>query len=124
MLSRRVKVKPDQFLKDVVHAAYPAYNGRKYKLEVATGPLDVRDSWDGGSRTYFVFVHLETLKVVPVPSLGSINDKVLPGADRVELPPDVVCVEHIIFCGKDCGVTVVMHPQNAPKLLAAGGAVP
>jgi hypothetical protein len=107
-----MKVKPDAFTKALVAAAFPNYRGRKFHVEVQKQPLDVRSYWDGGSRDFFAFVHLNTLKVVPVPE-QSANDKTVAGAETVVLPDGVACVEHTVFQGKDCGVTVHVNPANA-----------
>jgi hypothetical protein len=44
-------------------------------------------------------------------------DPQIKGANAVPLVPGLVCVRHDIFCGKDSGCTVMMHPENAPKYL-------
>jgi hypothetical protein len=49
----------------------------------------------------------------------SAFDKQIAGADAVNLPAGFVCVQHSIFCGKDTGVTIHVHPDNAPLLLPA-----
>lgn len=108
--------KADKTVKRIVEAAFPEYKGRKIKVEVATRPLDVADYWDGGSRSYFVFLNIQTLAKMPVPSQG-MNDRKVAGANAVTLPPGFVCVEHSIFCGKDCGIRIYVNPADMPKAI-------
>lgn len=103
-------------VKEVALAAYPGYRGRKFAVKVANHPLNVRSCWEGGSRSYYTFVRLDTLATCEVPQ-QSMFDAKIEGADRVQLIPGMVCVEHCIFCGKDMGITIHVHPENAPKLL-------
>ena len=35
----------------------------------------------------------------------------------VDLTEDIVIICHSIFCGKDSGITIYSHPNNAPKWL-------
>lgn len=47
----------------------------------------------------------------PAPWINPVEGK------TVELSPEVLIVEHSIFCGKDSGITVYVHPSVMPKLL-------
>lgn len=114
----RDKIKPDATIKAIVAECYPNYKGRKFAIETQDRPLNVASYWDGGSRDYFVFYCLSTGKAVPMPQQSAF-DKKLPGADSVELPDGIICVEHSYFCGKDGGITIHVNPANMPKLLAA-----
>jgi hypothetical protein len=101
-------------VKKVALAAYPDYSGRKFKVVVETSPINVSSYWDGGSNNYFVFLRLDNLKTWEMPG-QSINDVKVEGAENVSLIPGMVCVEHTYFCGKDLGITIHVHPENAPK---------
>jgi hypothetical protein len=105
-------------LQAIVRAAFPQYNGRKFRLEIATHPINVKSYWDGGSRDYFVFVQLSTLRAVEMPA-QSAYDVQIPGAHAVTLPDGIACVEHSIFCGKDSGITIHLAPSNATPFLPA-----
>ena len=48
----------------------------------------------------------------------SVYDKQIKGAEAVNLVPGLICVKHELFCGKDMGITLMVHPDNAPKLLS------
>lgn len=103
-------------VKKIALTAYPDYKGKKFAVKVAIGTIDVRSYWDGGSRDYFVFLRLDTLEIWKMPG-QSINDKKVNGAESVSLIPGMVCVEHTYFQGKDLGITIYIHSDNAPKLL-------
>ncbi len=118
-----MKIKLDDFLKRIVSRAYPEYRGRKFFLAVSERPIDVRSWWDGGSRTYYKFVNLATGEVSAAVPAQSAFDKPLAGADKVELPLNFACITHAISCGRDCGITFVVRPENAAKFLPAEIAV-
>ena len=115
----RQKIQPDQTVKDLVRAAFPSYRGRKFYLDVVgERGLNVASCWGGGSRDDFTFVSVETLRTVPMPAQSAF-DRQITGAQSVQLPDGIVCVEHSIFCGKDAGVTVHIPPSMAPRMLPA-----
>jgi hypothetical protein len=107
----------DPEVKALAKRAFPDYTGRKFRVEVVNHSIDVRSYWDGGSREYFKFVRLDGQKGEIVIPPQSAYDKTVNGADAVTLVPGLVCVSHIYFCGKDLGLCVYIHPDNAPKLL-------
>lgn len=96
---------------------FNGYRGRKYKAEtrtVVTIPATA-GLWDGGSRTEYFVVRMED----GAAHRDSMHDRYLDGRRdiRVDLQPGFCVVTHSIFCGKDCGLTVYVHPENMPKLL-------
>lgn len=109
--------KLDSFTKSLFSRAYPQYRGRKFYMEVRETPIDVRSWWDGGSRDYFVFVNLATGAVSQQVPAQSGFDKPIDGADRVSLPVGFACIRHSIFCGRESGLTIIVRPENAPRLL-------
>jgi hypothetical protein len=113
---KSIKIKPDKFVKSLVNLTFPDYKGRKFFFEVQTHPMDCRSYWDGGSRTYYAFVKLDTLESVSMPSQG-LNDKTVNGADSVFLPEGICCVQRDFFQGKDVGVTIIVNPKNSVKFL-------
>lgn len=99
--------------------AYPEYSGRKYRVRINEHPINVRSCWDGGSRSYYRFIKLDgTTETIEVPAQSAF-DAQIPGAEAVPLQPGLACVEHRIFCGKDMGIQIHIHPANAPKYLPA-----
>ena len=102
----------------IIQAAFPEYRGRKVRIQAQEYPLNVKSSWDGGSRDYFVFVNLSTLERAAMPAQSAF-DRQIEGADKVMLPENIACVEHSIFCGKDVGITIHVNPVNMPLFLSA-----
>lgn len=115
----RVKIRPDKFIRSIVAKAYPEYKGRKFFLSVTDAPLDVRSYWDEGSRTYYTFANLATGEVSQQVPAQSAYDKQIGGANAVSLPQGFACVTHSYYCGRDCGVTIIVNPENAAKFLPA-----
>lgn len=107
----------DETIQKIARASFPAYNGRLFQLAVSDSPIDVRSYWDGGSRSYFVFVNLATMQASQQVPAQSAFDAPINGADSVQLPEGFACVEHSIFCGKDMGLTIHILPANAAKLI-------
>ena len=103
-------------VKGIIAAAFPTYKGRKVRISLEPGPIDVRSYWSGGSRDYFIFVSLANLAVFPIPAQSAF-DPTLPGAGSVEIPPGAVCVKHSIFCGKDLGITIHVRADSASGFL-------
>jgi hypothetical protein len=104
-------------VKKVALAAFPDYSGRKFKIDVTDNPIDVRSYWEGGSRNYFNFVRLDNLQAFGEVPQQSAFDKPIQNAGNVSLVPGLVCVEHCYFCGKDLGLTIMVHPADAPRMI-------
>jgi len=114
-----IKVSPSEpMVRRIVQATYPSYRGRKVSIVPQHCPLNVRSYWEGGSRDYFVFLRLDTFAVASMPAQSAF-DKPVTGADAVTLPAGIVCVEHSIFCGKDCGIRIHVNPENLVAMLPA-----
>jgi hypothetical protein len=97
---------------------YPDYTGKKFQVEVKE-IINVRSYWEGGSRSFFRFIKLaDPNQCINVPAQSAFDTPIIDG-DKVPLVPGLACVEHAIFLGKDCGITIHVHPANAPKRLAA-----
>jgi len=107
--------KPDETVKQIVAAAFPAYRGRRFALAVQD-KINVKSYWDGGSRDYFVFVRLDDLAILTMPPQSDF-DKQIAGAEDAPIPEGFVCVEHSIFCGKDHGITIHASTATLSPLL-------
>lgn len=111
--------KLDPLTRSVFTAAFPTYRGRTFRYRLTESPMDVRSYWDGGSRDYFAIVRLADRAVLPIPAQSGF-DRALPGADAVPMRPGFAIVEHSIFCGKDLGLTLYLHPADVqPGMLPA-----
>lgn len=104
----------------------PAYRGRDSVRVRVQESVRVHDYWDGGGRTYAYFVDLQTRRVLS-------SDAILQEARQtmsnpfglamvtITLRPGVALVEHSIFCGKDVGLSLIVHPADASgNFLTAG----
>ena len=110
----------DKQIKIIAKSAFPEYAGRKFYFEAQSHALDMRSYWDGGSREYYKFVSLVDGRVsVEVPAQSAF-DLAVSGIDKVFVPLGFVAVRHAFFCGNDCGLTVIAHPDNVAKLLPGG----
>ena len=109
----------DKKVKQIAKAAFPEYQGRKFYFEAQDSPLDMRSSWQDGSREYYKFYSLSDGRVsIEVPAQSGY-DKLISGLDSVIVPEGFVAIRHSIFCGIDCGLTVIANPENVSKLLPA-----
>lgn len=93
-------------VKRIIAATFPNYRGRtvKYSPNIPKGEL--RSYWSGGSRDYYVFYQPATGKTWNLGSNHPWFEKGKPAPDCEAMPESVCLVEHTIFCGKDCGITI------------------
>jgi hypothetical protein len=100
----------------VVLNAFPDYNGKKFRLSVCDS-VDLHNAyWDGGSRTEYRAVKLDTGEI------SSANPQItnpfrVPSAPSVEIPARTVIVAHIIFCGKDVGLEIFARAEDVAPML-------
>ena len=87
----------------IVKAAFPDYRGRKIRHDWSGEVYISGNFWDGGTRSYWVAVNLATLAVQAAPGDNPYRH-VTDG--KVAVPQGFVIVEHVIFCGRDCGVCI------------------
>lgn len=101
-------------VKRLAKLAYPKYKGRKFYLEVRSKYM-MENYWDGGSRSFVKAVNLATGEVRdPAPASTNVYDPRAHG--EIGIPAGIALVEHAYFCGKDCGIRVVV---SGPAELAA-----
>lgn len=114
-MNQSIKIsKLDAFAKSLVKDSFPDYKGRKFSVR-STDSVDITSFWDGGSRSTFTAVDLATGRTVNLPEQAY-------GAARSParmIPYNIVIIEHAIFCGKDCGITFHVRPDNLTRLLPA-----
>jgi hypothetical protein len=117
VMTERIAVsKTDATIARILRATYPDYRGRKIFIVPQTYPLDVKSYWEGGSRSFFQFLNLATFETAVVPAQSGFDRQIV-GADSVTLPVGIACVEHCIFCGKDCGIRIHVNPDNLVAML-------
>lgn len=113
----KVKLKK-QDVGSLVKLTFPDYRGRKFYLD-RRETHHFQNYWDGGSRQYvcaFAVINGH-LVVREAANFNPITDSRAHGS--FEIPRNVILVEHSIFCGKDLGITLIVHPQSEclPELL-------
>ena len=104
-------------MRKVAQAAFPNYSGRKFQVTFAE-TVNCRSYWDGGSRDYYVFVRLDNFEKMAAPTSHPYFNRDVQNVESVPLQPGLVCVQHSIFCGKDTGLTFILHP-SASNLIPA-----
>jgi hypothetical protein len=102
----------------IIRACFPNYNGKKVELSTNV-PSDLASYWDGGSRYFYCFYHLDTKQAIPVHSNHPYFESDQP-SHLEKLPGRVLLVQHMIFCGKDLGIRIYANQSDlAPMLPAA-----
>lgn len=102
----------------LVRATFHDYTGRKFTVRI-TEQVRLDDlNWSGGTRSQY---RATTLDGTP---LGNTDRyaAMWPGSNLAEgqtlpLVPGAAVVRHTIFCGTDCGLTIHIHPADAPRWL-------
>ena len=136
MITLELKTVPD--LKAAIQAAFPRYARHKAFVSVFHPGVRVNSYWDGGSRSEFAVVELETLTRHELPTAshpyfdiarkGLTNAATPDGAVKVDhvgnvelqiLPDGFVLVEAGTFCGKPSTAHVFVPASNMPKFLTA-----
>lgn len=104
-------------VKRIIAATFPEYNGRKIKARLWTAPRVLDNYWDGGSRSFYKAIRVEDGALA---DFGTDNPFHAVTHAPVDLPEGVLLVEHVIFCGKDLGLTVWAREAASQPLLSAG----
>ena len=108
----------DAAARSIAAAAFPSYNGRKFRVTVHdAGGMNLASYWDGGSRSYYAILRLSDMKTLEVPQNGSGFDPYGYGIETPLPAPDFAVIECSIFCGNDSGITIHVHSSNAAPLL-------
>lgn len=108
--------KSDPKVEWMVRLCYPSYKGRRPVKVEARQSYRVTDYWDGGSRDYVEFVDLKTRRRLSQDQLSF--EKQTQGnpfnlnIGTVQLSPGVAAVEQCIFCGKNLGIRIYVHPDS------------
>jgi hypothetical protein len=115
-MGESVKV-PFSQVKHIVRACY----GQEIKARrpVSIEPTEayfVHDYWSEGSRTYCTFMNLQTLDIIPTSTLPNdvwmkANNPFNLPIGSVKLHPHIIVVENVIFCGKNLGFRIHVHPE-------------
>ena len=101
----------------VFRRAFPRYRGRKFVVEVRESVPPAANYWSGGTRYEYRGVDLLTGAVLPPECDEYGNPFTHPEVPTVTLEPHRAIVCHKVFCGKDMGLCIYVHPANVAKLL-------
>ena len=117
MTTQTIYLEPSQ----VPAAIRGAYSGKKFRAIVTDSVYIPSDAgtWSGGSRTLYSAIHLTSGESRPACDSYSAPWDSSRKDQSVTLKPDFAIISHSIFCGKDMGLTIYIHPINAAALLPA-----
>lgn len=106
-------------VKQILAITFPEYAGRTFRVEYCTQVGFYDTNWGGGTRNTYAAVQMKTGKVgrlvAKAPWINTVEGQ------RIDLPEDMVIVEHSIFCGKDMGIRFYVHESHRQSFLTAGG---
>lgn len=103
----------------LVSKVYPEYTGRKFSVRF-TDKVWLHDlHWSGGTRHEYAMVSTSGESTRANYNLIAPWDNKDEGK-QIDIPKHIAIVEHIIFCGKDLGIVINLHPSNLPKWLPIG----
>jgi len=107
--------KIDEQTRAIVNACFPDYTGKKISVSDNI-PTDIHSYWDGGSRNFYAFYHLDEKKVVSVHSNHPIFEPDRPNY-LAKLPDRMILGELRCFCGKWSGVTLYANKSDLTFML-------
>ena len=103
---------------DVFKRAFPDYRGRTYAVEAAECVRFDCNYWDGGTKYTYRGVDIATGQAFNPECQEYDNPFTHPEVPTVVLAPGKAVVCHRVFCGKDMGIKILVHPDNLRKLLS------
>ena len=110
-MNQSVKINTAQ-ARPIVAMTFPEYRGRKFRVEFTATMTFYDTNWDGGTKNTYAAVRSDG-KHERLPTFSPWNNPV--EGRKIDLPTDVLIVEHSHFCGTDCGITIYAHPCNLPR---------
>ena len=110
-----IKIKKAE-ARHLINATFPDWKGRKIQVDVSGVVYLCNLNWDGGSRSQFRACTLEGRRTG---SMDSYNQTApwlheAEGA-KINIPEGHCVIRHSICMGKDCGLTIHINPNDAPK---------
>lgn len=107
--------KTDARVAGIIKNSFPGYKGRRPVRVAPRETYSVHDYWDGGSRDYTQFVHLDSLRSVQLDSLQfekqTMGNPYNAKMGKLTMTPAVAVVVNAIFRGKDMGIRIYVHPE-------------
>lgn len=117
MTTQHFNLSDDKLLKQVFKAAFPDYNGRRFRVTWDTKTMSLVSYWSSGSRDFYALVNLSTMEVVHVPTCHPVFQKEEAekwGFYELAMPWVVVC--HHVGRYEYCAV----YTSASPPLLDSG----
>jgi len=112
----------EPLVKEIITKSFPNYRGRKISIQTEE-VINVRSCWDGGSRDYYHFIQIrEDGELVSLGGVRSMSAFEEPCKEQISMlsVPNLIVVRHSIFCGKDMGIDIIIHPTMMIKGLSPG----
>ena len=137
MESIKVNLKSAPEVQRVVRAAFPSYaKHNAYITDFPSCGCNINSYWDGGSRSEYVIVALDTVQRKALPTSThpyfDVARKGVAGTETPDiavdhvgnvtlkhLPEGFALVEAGIFCGKQATARIMLNPANITKFLPA-----
>ncbi len=112
MIDEAIKLTKDQ-IRPILAVTFPDYRGKKFRLEYQDKYYP-ENYWDGGTRSYFKILEKDEMGKIKLLEPGRIfTNPFLGKANEVfEIKKNWAIVEHCIFCGKDVGIRIYVHPTT------------
>ena len=115
-MNKSIKISTKQ-AKPILQKTFPQYKGRKIRVELANKVYIHDTNWSGGTRNKYMALQSNgdfNAYNAPAPWVNKEEGK------AIDMVPGMMIVMHTIFCGKDIGITIYIHPSNAPKWITEG----
>ena len=99
----------------ILKAINSDYAGRKISVKFTNRVSFYDTNWGGGTRNQYTAVNMNTSKAstfyAPAPWINPVEGQ------SIELPENILIVEHSHFCGRDMGITIYAHPSRKQLFL-------
>jgi hypothetical protein len=115
MSTQTIYLEPSQ----IPAAIRSGYTGKRFRAIVCESVFIPSHAglWDGGSRTTFEAIHLSSGETRAASDNMSAPWDNARKDQRIALRDGFAIISHSIFQGKDMGLTIYLHPNNAVAIL-------
>jgi len=107
----------DPAAKAIANAAFPKYNGRKFKVVITSGTFNLSSDWEGGSGSHYAIIRLADMKAANISQASFVGDGYSRIGSDFTIKEGFAIVEHAHFMGHDSGITIYILEANATKLI-------
>lgn len=103
-------------VRPIVAATFPAYDGRKFYVEVCETTNIYNLNWCEGTRNQYRAYRISDGRVESPGLEHNAPWKQPAEGATVQVPPGILVVCHSHFCGRDCGITIYANPADVGAL--------